>query len=102
MTKPVPRRQAVHASSRGEDRLLELLQMLAGRSRLQIVLALLDGEKRVTDMGAVARITTVGASQHLAKLCRCGLAVARPAGSQVFYSLNANRLSELRRLTNAS
>jgi DNA-binding transcriptional ArsR family regulator len=75
--------------------------MLAVRSRLQIVLALLDGEKRVTDLAAAARITTVGASQHLTKLRRAGLVTARPAGAQVFYSLSADRLSELSRLTNA-
>ncbi|MGC2191249.1 MAG: hypothetical protein WA751_02830 [Candidatus Dormiibacterota bacterium] len=44
----------------------------------------------------------MGASQHLAKLRRAGLVTARPAGTQVFYSLNADRLAELRRLTSGS
>jgi DNA-binding transcriptional ArsR family regulator len=73
--------------------------MLAVRPRLEIVLALLDGEKRVTDLAPAASITAVGASQHLAKLRRAALVTTRPAGAQVFYSLNSNRLSELSRLT---
>jgi len=76
MAQSASRRQAVHARARGEDRLLELLQMLAVRPHLEIVLELVDGEKRVTELAAAARITTVGAAQHLAKLRRAGL-VAR-------------------------
>lgn len=102
MAQSVPQRRAVSARERGNDRLFEVLQMLAARPRLEIVLALLDGEKRVTDLAAAARITTVGASQHLAKLRWTGLVVARPTGTQVFYSLNADRLKELRRLTSGS
>ncbi len=90
------------SGSRREDNLMEVLQLLAVRPRLKMVLALLDGERRVSDLALAAGVTPVGASQHLAKLRRAGLVTARPVGAQVFYRVNADRLSDLRRLASGS
>lgn len=57
------------------------------RTRISILLSLLDGEKRVVDL-----INEVGGSQsnisgHLACLKDCGLVVHRPEGRQTFYAV---------------
>lgn len=57
------------------------------RTRISILLSLLDGEKRVVDL-----IDEVGGSQsnisgHLACLKDCGLVSDRPEGRQTFYAI---------------
>ena len=57
------------------------------RTRISILLSLLDGEKRVVDL-----IDEVGGSQsnisgHLACLKDCGLVIDRPEGRQTFYAV---------------
>ena len=57
------------------------------RTRISILLFLLDGEKRVVDL-----IDEVGGSQsnisgHLACLKDCGLVTDRPDGRQTFYGI---------------
>lgn len=57
------------------------------RTRLSILLALLEGEKRVTDL-----IEEIGGSQsnisgHLACLKDCGLVNDRPEGRQTYYAV---------------
>lgn len=65
-----------------------LFRGLSDPTRLSILLALLDGERRVSDI-----VTAVGSSQsnvsnHLACLKGCGLVVDRPGDRrQVFYSI---------------
>ncbi len=96
------RRRGVRPRSRSEDNLIEVLELLAVRPRLRMVLALLDGERRVADLALAAGVTPVGASQHLAELRRAWLVTARPVGAEVFYRVNADRLSDLRRLAGGS
>jgi DNA-binding transcriptional ArsR family regulator len=60
------------------------------RTRLSILLSLLDSEKRVVDI-----VEEIGGSQsnisgHLACLKDCGLVTDRPQGRQTFYAI-ANR-----------
>ena len=57
------------------------------RTRISILLSLLDGEKRVVDL-----IGEIGGSQsnvsgHLACLKDCGLVTDRPEGRQTFYAV---------------
>lgn len=65
-----------------------LFRGFADPTRVAILLALLDGERRVTDL-----VDTVGSSQsnvsgHLACLKDCGIVVDRPGERrQVFYRL---------------
>lgn len=79
----------------------------ADPTRVAILLALLDGERRVSDL-----VDTVGGSQsnvsgHLACLKECGLVLDRPAERrQVFYRLANDEVVELlhaaERLLNAN
>lgn len=63
----------------------KLFRGLADGTRLALLVALLDGEQRVTDL--VARIGTSQAnvSSHLSCLKECGLVTSRPEGRQSFY-----------------
>lgn len=59
-----------------------------GTPRPSILLALLDGERRVTDIVTAAGTSQSNASNHLACLKGCGLVVDRPGNRrQVFYSI---------------
>ncbi len=70
------------------DLAVRLFRGFAEATRLAILLALLDGERRVSDL-----VEQVGGSQsnvsgHLACLRECGLVVDRPGDRrQVFYRL---------------
>lgn len=62
------------------------------RTRLNILLSLLDGEKRVVDL-----VDEVGSSQsnisgHLACLKDCGLVTDRPQGRQTFYAISGKEV----------
>ena len=75
-----------------------LFHGFADQTRLGILLALLDGERRVSDL-----VATVGGSQsnvsgHLACLKECRLVVDRPSDRrQVFYRLAHPEVAELLR-----
>ena len=65
----------------------KLFRGFADPTRLSILLALLEGEHRVTDL-----VDRVGGSQanvsgHLACLRECGLVEDRPEGRAVFYRI---------------
>ena len=67
----------------------KLFRGLADPTRLALLLALLEGEHRVTDL-----VDRVGGSQanvsgHLACLKDCGLVEDRPQGRAVFYRIAA-------------
>ena len=73
-----------------------LFHGLSDPTRLLILLVLLDGERRVSDI-----VTAVGSSQsnvsnHLACLKGCGLVIDRPgARRQVFYSIARSEVRDL-------
>lgn len=74
-----------------------LFHGLADRTRLAILLALLDGEHRVTDL-----VTELGSSQgnvsgHLACLRECGLVTARPEGRAMLYRIAHPEIVDLLR-----
>lgn len=60
------------------------------RTRLSILLSLLDGEKRVVDLVEELGGSQSNVSGHLACLKDCGLVTDRPEGRQTFYAI-ANR-----------
>lgn len=55
--------------------------------RLGLLLALADGEQRVTDLVHLVGGSQSNVSGHLACLKDCGLILDRPVGRQVFYRL---------------
>lgn len=67
-----------------------LFRSLGDPTRLAILRALLDGERRVTDLLALVGGSQPNVSGHLACLKECGLVVDRPAERrQVFYRIAA-------------
>jgi ArsR family transcriptional regulator, cadmium/lead-responsive transcriptional repressor len=76
------------AGSPRVDVAARLFHGLGDPTRLSILLALLDGERRVTDLAETVGSSQPNVSNHLACLRECGLVVARPAERrQVFYSI---------------
>lgn len=73
-----------------------LFHALADRTRMSVLLRLLDGERRVTDLVAEVGGSQSNISAHLSCLRECGLVVSRPAGRrQVFYSIAHDEIRQL-------
>ena len=69
---------------------------LSDPTRLSILLALLDGERRVTDLVRAVGSSQSNVSNHLACLKECGLVIDRPGDRrQVFYSIAHDELREV-------
>lgn len=58
-------------------------------TRLSVLLALAEGERRVADLVAELGTAQSNVSAHLACLKDCGLVTDRPQGRQTFYSIAA-------------
>jgi DNA-binding transcriptional ArsR family regulator len=64
-----------------------LFRSLADPTRLAIVHALAQGERRVVDLTRTLGLAQSTTSGHLACLADCGLVTSRPVGRQSFYRL---------------
>jgi DNA-binding transcriptional ArsR family regulator len=73
----------------------ELFQTLSDPSRLQIVEALLGGERAVNDLVAEMEIHQSGVSRHLRILEEAGFVRVRPDGPRRLYSLRPEPFREL-------
>ena len=74
----------------------KLFHGFADPTRVAILLELLDGERRVSDLVAAVGGSQSNVSGHLACLKECGLVLDRPAERrQVFYSLANAEVTEL-------
>jgi ArsR family transcriptional regulator len=62
------------------------LKLLADRTRLHLVWALLHGEHSVNELAAHVGMAAPAVSQHLAKLRLAGLVSTRREGNRIFYS----------------
>ncbi len=74
---------------------LQILQTLADPSRLQLVEALLGGERAVNDLVAQMDIHQSGVSRHLRVLEEAGFVQVRPDGARRLYSLRPEPFQEL-------
>lgn len=63
-------------------------------NRRKIIDLLLSGEKNVTSINAVVKITQPALSQHLAKLRKAKIVSHRREGRMIFYSLSNPALVE--------
>lgn len=73
-----------------------LFHGLSDPTRLSILLALLHGERRVTDLVTLVGSSQSNVSNHLACLKECGLVVDRPGDRrQVFYSIAHDELRDV-------
>jgi DNA-binding transcriptional ArsR family regulator len=73
----------------------QVFQTLADPSRLQIVEALLTGERAVNDLVAEMDIHQSGVSRHLRILEEGGFVQMRPDGPRRYYSLRPEPFREL-------
>lgn len=79
----------------------KLFRGFSDPTRLGILIQLLNGERRVTDL-----VTALGSSQgnvsgHLACLKDCGLVVDRPQARQVFYRIASPAVVDVLRAAEA-
>ena len=70
----------------------ELCKTMANPRRLEILSALKDGEKRVTDLVAIIGISKANVSQHLAFMRHKGIVMTRKEGVYIFYSLTSQKI----------
>jgi DNA-binding transcriptional ArsR family regulator len=74
---------------------ITLFQLLADRSRFQIVELLLHGEHAVNDLVNKMSIEQSGVSRHLNILEKAGIVAVRADGVRRLYSLRPERFQEL-------
>lgn len=75
----------------------KLFRGLGDRTRLELLLVLLDGEQRVTDLVQRVGTSQANVSNHLSCLRECGLIAARPDGRQTFYRVASGEVETLLR-----
>jgi DNA-binding transcriptional ArsR family regulator len=81
-------------AAEAED-LTETLKALASPGRLRLLTDLLDGERTVEQLAAVADLSVSATSHHLRLLRSLRLVRARRSGRNVFYSLHDHHLADL-------
>jgi DNA-binding transcriptional ArsR family regulator len=70
--------------------------LVADRTRCQILLALLDGQKlSASNLAAVAGVSAATASSHLSKLARAGLLRVEPEGRHRIYRIARPEVADL-------
>lgn len=73
----------------------ELLRALSNPHRLLILCELMDGERTVSELEAVASLSQSALSQHLAKLREGELVATRRDAQSIYYSLADKRVARL-------
>jgi DNA-binding transcriptional ArsR family regulator len=74
---------------------MDAFQVLADRTRRQIVATLRDGERQVNDIVEATDIHQSGVSRHLRLLLAAGFVQMRPAGQLRLYSLRPEPFRDL-------
>lgn len=65
----------------------EVLKGMASHNRLDIIIALSNGERSVADINERVKVSQPALSQHLKKMKDAGLLTSRRNARQVFYEL---------------
>lgn len=76
----------------------DLLKAIAHGTRLQILSALQGAERAVGEIETMTGIAQPGLSQQLGVLRKAELVATRREGKQVFYSVSAQRMIQVRRI----
>ena len=71
------------------------LKLLADRTRLRIVWALLHGEHSVNELATHLGVNPAGVSQHLAKLRLARLVTVRREGNRIYYAVESPHVRRL-------
>jgi DNA-binding transcriptional ArsR family regulator len=74
---------------------VEVFRMLAEGTRIQILWALIDGEKSVNDLAVTIGKPGPSVSQHLAKLRMARMVRTRREGTHVFYRVENDHIANL-------
>jgi len=74
---------------------VEVLGLLADRTRLTVLMRLGEGEADVTTLTEACGATRTSVSQHLARLRLAGLVTTRKDGRRVVYALGHGHLRRL-------
>lgn len=82
-------------STNTDKKAADILRAIGNPFRFKIVNELLTGEKNVTALNKVVRVSQPALSQHLAKLRKQGLVTGRREQRQIFYSLKDARAIQL-------
>lgn len=69
------------------DRASDFLKAISGRSRLQLLCHLWEGEKSVGELARLTGARDTAVSQQLAVLRREGMVAARRSGQTMYYSV---------------
>lgn len=77
------------------ERMAELFHQMADTTRLELLLALSDGEKCVCDLAAETTVTVSAVSHQLRSLRTARLVRSRREGRHVFYSLDDDHVGSL-------
>ena len=72
----------------------EVCKTLANPKRLEIITALKDGEKTVTDLVEILGVPKANVSQHLAIMRNAGVLTNRREGVNIFYALTSQKVVE--------
>lgn len=72
-----------------------LLLLLANPHRLQILCALLEGERSVSSLATVVDLSQSALSQHLAKLREAAVVKTRREAQSIYYSIADGRVSRV-------
>lgn len=70
----------------------EVCKVLASPKRLEILNALKDGEKTVTDLVNILSIPKANVSQHLAVMRHAGILKSRRNGVSIFYKVSSSNV----------
>lgn len=82
-------------SGTGLDSTVEFLRAMASPVRLQIIAALHDDEKNVSELLAEIPSTQPNMSQHLGTLHRAGILKRRRKGASIYYSIADGRIGAM-------
>src|SRR5687768_4424603 len=77
------------------DLAVEVFRMLSDATRVQLLWAMLDGERPVNELADAVGKPSAGVSQHLAKLRMARLVSTRRQANQVFYRIESEHVRQL-------
>ncbi len=80
----------MEATDRDLNQLIEMFRLLSDKTRLNILMLLVEGEKNVTFLCKQLKLPQPTVSHHLALLRMSSVIGNRRMGKQVFYSLNGS------------
>lgn len=77
------------------DEAVDILRLLADRTRLEILVLLIGGERAVGSIATAVQRPVPGVSQHLAKLRGGHLVTVRREGTTMYYALSSEHVQSL-------